>query len=165
MRKVKCVRRWRATVTDIIPSGPFKSTATGLRLPRGKVPYQKWEEYGQALRWIQRSLRWAIGDWLNYGKRTYGQMYSQAIEIFPEYSQSSLEKCAYVSDAYPYDTRRSAVGWTLHAEVAKLPPAEREQWLDELELGMTRHDLRLALKDGNVREHRPHCPTCTCAPH
>ena len=152
-------------MVDIIPalSGAFKATSVGLQLPESKVSIERWLTYGKQLREVQGALRWCIGDWLNYGELKYGEMYSQGYALFPEYHESSIRHMRRVAEIFPVVRRRTSVTWSEHAEIASRPIEEQEQWLDELEMGMTRHDLRLALKDGNVRQQRPHCPTCTCA--
>jgi len=139
---------WRP-MADIIPAislGAFRATPVGLELPKSKVPIERWLEYGAQLRVVQKALRWAIGDWLNYGNARYGEMYTQAYVYWPEYSIESLSNMKRVSAAIPMFRRRKSVSWSNHAEIASRPVNEQEQWLDELEMGMTRAELRLELK-------------------
>lgn len=139
---------------------PFQATAQGLVVYDGyPVNYEIWMEYGRSLRKVQGSLRWCIGDWLNYGELAYGEAYSQALNDWPDYALSSLQKCKYVAGTFPIAERRPGVTWSAHADVAKLPPAARSKWLDKLEAGMTREDLRLALNGhGSAEQHA--CPEC-----
>jgi len=149
-------------MTDIIPAislGAFKATRVGLHLPKSRVSYERWEEEGYKLREVQAALRWCIGDWLNYGEERFGEMASQASDIWPEYSYSNLANMANVARAFPISRRRELVGWSLHAEVARLPEPEQEQWLDELEMGMTRAELRLELDNSDPVE-KENCPVC-----
>ena len=88
----------------------------------------------------------------------FGETPSQDSDIWPEYSYSNLANMASVARAFPNSRRREKVGWSLHAEVARLPQEEQEQWLDELEMGMTRAELRLSL-DGREPKERH---TCSC---
>ena len=149
-------------MTDIIPAisgGPFNATAVGLMVPKEKVPVEKWLSYGAQLRTIQGAVRWAIGDWLNYGESRYGEMYSQAYTLFGEYSESSVRNMRRVAEYIPLVRRRTTVSWSAHSEIASLPQVEQEQWLDELERGMTRYDLRLAL-NGSEPVEKENCPCC-----
>ena len=149
-------------MTDIIPGislGAFHATTTGLRVAQSKIRYEDWEEYGHTLRRVHGSLRWCIGDWLNYGEEKFGEMASQASDIWPEYSYSNLANMVSVAKAFPISRRRESLGWSLHAEIAKLSLNEQEQWLDELEMGMTRAELRLSLDGRDPIEKAP-CPTC-----
>ena len=150
----------KADIIPAISSGPFRATPTGLVISEASsIDIETWQQYGADLRHIQGALRWCIGDWLGYGERTYGEMYTQALDLWPEYSIGSLQKCKYVSGAIQIDERRPDVTWSAHADVAKLPPAARSKWLDKLEGGMTREDLRLAL-NGHGPTEKHACPEC-----
>ena len=149
------------SIIPAISSGPFLATPIGLVVDDKTAPVtiEMWQQYGAALRHIQGALRWCIGDWLRYGEWAYGEMYAQALDLWPEYSIGSLQKCKYVADAVPFNERRPGVTWSAHADLAKLPPAARSKWLDKLEAGMTREDLRLALNGhGSAEQHA--CPEC-----
>jgi len=149
-------------MTEIIPaisSGAFKATPVGLDIPHKKVPIDEWMRYGAQLRTVQGALKWCIGDWFNYGEDKFGEMASQASDIWPEYSYSNLANMASVARSFEYSRRRETVGWSLHAEIASHPKQEQEQWLDELEMGMTRAELRLSL-DGSEPKEKHECPEC-----
>ena len=149
-------------VTDIIPAislGAFRATSVGLELPKSKVPIEKWLSYGTEIRKVRGALRWVIGDWLNYGEERYGEMYAQAYAMFEEYEESSIRHMRRVAKYIPLVRRRTSVSWSSHAEIAKLSINEQEQWLDELELGMTRAELRLSL-DGRSTREKHECPLC-----
>ena len=149
-------------MNDIIPAisgGPFKATAVGLQVPEKKVPVEKWLSYGAKLRTIPGAVRWAIGDWLNYGENKYGEMYSQAYTLFGEYSESSIRHMRRVAAYIPLVRRRTTLSWSAHSEVASLPQVEQEHWLDELDKGMTRYDLRLSL-NGREPKETHECPIC-----
>ena len=146
-------------VISSISLGAFRATRVGLQLPKSKVTYDRWEEEGYKLREVQAALRWCIGDWMNYGETTFGEMASQASDIWPEYSYSNLANMASVANSFEISRRRERLGWSLHSEVAKLPHPEQEQWLDELEMGMTRQELRLELNE-TLPQQKHECPEC-----
>ena len=79
--------------------------------------------------------------------------------MWDEYSRSSLANMKYTYLAFPGVRRRTGVSWSSHSEIRNLPTKEQEQWLDELEMGMTRAELRLSL-DGSEPVEKTHCPTC-----
>lgn len=124
-----------------------------------KMPFEKWAQAGANLRMLQGEIRWRIGEWLVYGERHYGQDIFQVLDMWDEYSRSSLANMKYTYLAFPGVRRRTGVSWSSHAEIRNLPTKEQEQWLDELEMGMTRAELRLSL-DGREPVEKAHCPTC-----
>ena len=149
-------------MTNIIPAislGAFRATPTGLQLPKSKVPIDRWLEYGAEILEVRGALRWCIGDWLNYGEIKYGDMYTQAYTLFGEYEESSVRHMRRVAEAIPLVRRRTSVSWSSHAEIASRLVEEQEQWLDELEMGMTRAELRLSLGGSEPKEKHA-CPDC-----
>ncbi len=52
---------------------------------------------------ISRQM-WAIGDWLNYGERRYGEMYAQAVDA-TGYENGTLRDAKWVSGAYELSIR------------------------------------------------------------
>ena len=137
-------------MTDIIP-------AIGA-LDR-KIPFEKWADAGAQLRMLQGEIRWRIGEWLVYGERHYGEDVYQVIDMWDEYSRSSLANMKYTYLAFAGERRRTGVSWSSHSEIRNLPTKEQEQWLDELEMGMTRAELRLSL-DGSEPKEKHECPEC-----
>ena len=137
-------------MTDIIPSPGAINR---------KIPFEKWAEVGATLRMLQGEIRWKIGEWLAYGERHYGEDIYQVLDMWNEYSRSSLANMKYTYLAFPGVRRRTGVPWSSHAAIRNLPHNEQEQWLDELEMGMTRAELRLSLDGSDPIEKAP-CPTC-----
>ena len=124
-----------------------------------KMPFEKWAAVGVTLRMLQGEIRWKIGEWLAYGERHYGEDIYQVLDMWDEYSRSSLSNMKHTYLAFPGVRRRTGVAWSSHAEIRNLPEKEQEQWLDELEMGMSRYDLRLAL-NGNEPKETHACPGC-----
>ena len=81
------------------------------------------------------------------------------LTLFGEYSESSIRNMRRVAAYIPIVRRRTTLSWSAHSEIASLPMKEQEQWLDELEMGMSRYDLRLAL-NGNEPKETHACPIC-----
>ena len=107
----------------------------GLELPPN-LPFDVWQRIGDTLKRIERGIQFAIGDWLNYGERTYGQMYSQALEA-TDYAYGSLADMKWVAARFQSSDRSENLPWTHHRAVAALPKpdalellhtAECERW-------------------------------------
>ncbi len=69
----------------------------------------------KALKEVEKSIQWVIGDWLNYGKRHYNQEYTQALEIV-DYTRGSLHNIAWVCGAVELSRRREDLGFNHHIE-------------------------------------------------
>ncbi len=109
-----------------------KLTTTGLELPKG-LPIEDWLKIGESLRKINGAIQWALGDWINYGEREYGERYSQALEASDYSNLGSLYNIAYVSRTIETSRRREDVLFSQHAELAVLPPDKYEEVMDKVE--------------------------------
>ena len=119
-------------------------TETSLILPAG-LPFEQWQQVGFRLRRINRAWRWWVGDWLNYGERAYGEMYSQAMEE-TGLPYHSLAQCVYVAKHVEPSMRREGLSWGHHEAVASLPKADQTALLDRAEShGWKREHLRAAV--------------------
>ncbi len=117
---------------------------------------ESWAECGRRLGVIGRGVAWWIGDWLRYGNAQFGEKYSRAARI-TGYDPQSLMNMAYVASRFPPERRRTAVSWSHHAEVAALPPAEQDEWLDfaqrnQLSVGSLRQELRSARRAKDLEQ-------------
>src|SRR5262249_15289538 len=92
------------------------------------LPYEQWEIIGRRLRSIERAIQWLIGDWLRYGERTYGEMYSQALDA-TEYSYGTLRNQAWVAGQFELSRRHDNLSFTHHQELASLPAEEADELL------------------------------------
>jgi hypothetical protein len=55
-----------------------------------EIDFKDWQELGSLLRFMKGRVQIWLGDWLNYGERSYGEMYTQAIEE-TDYEYGSLK--------------------------------------------------------------------------
>jgi N6-adenosine-specific RNA methylase IME4 len=116
-------------------------TRTGLTIT-GDMPYERWEFLGQKLEALHASVLWWWGDWLNYGEKSYGQMYSQALDA-SSYSYQTLRDAAWVSGQLELSRRRDNLSWSHHREVASMEPAEQDAILGKaVQHGMSQKELR-----------------------
>lgn len=106
-------------------------TATGWH-PAGEISYEEWQRAGEFLDYMTGAVQWAIGDWLNYGERRYGETYTQALD-FTNYDIKTLKNFKWVSGVYEKSLRRDLLSWTHHKEVAAFEPDVRNDILAKAE--------------------------------
>lgn len=127
-----------------IPAGVIASH-TGLDIKR-QLSFEEWERLGKVLDSYQKSIMWWIGDWLQYGEKTYGETYAQAIDA-TGYDYQTTADAKWVAGKIELSRRRESLGWAYHREVAALEPEEQTRWLDEAESHeWTRNELRQSIK-------------------
>lgn len=107
----------------------FQFSPTGLAI-KGQPTFEEWELCGNQLKYVEKAVRWWIGDWLNYGERRWGQMYSQALDA-TDFAQGTLQNMKYVTGKIESSRRNEDVSFSHHLEVASLPPIEQDAWLDK----------------------------------
>jgi hypothetical protein len=100
--------------------------------PRGELPVGEWAAYGRRLGIVGRGAGWWIGDWLRYGTERFGERYVRPSRI-TGYTPQTLMNMVYVASRFEPERRRAALSWSHHAEVASLPPAEQDRWLERAE--------------------------------
>lgn len=119
------------------------ATAISLTIAEG-TSFDEWRTIMHAIARMRKAGQWWIGDGLNFGERKYGEVYAQAIdELGLDYQTLADE--AWVARAFDFSRRRENLSWSHHREVAALPPAEADAWLDTAEAeGWSRKQLRSA---------------------
>lgn len=110
-------------------------------------------ELRQTWRAHHRSL-WELGDKWNARSVRYGPGREIAAEAGVPYQ--TLQNCGSVSKSFEIYRRREILPWAIHAELAALPPAEADYWLDLVEEhGWARSELRKQLAVTAVTELPP----------
>jgi len=129
--------------------------------PAGTMTFEQWQAAGEQLQLMGRAVNWWIGDWILYGEKHYGEMYSEAIDLTGlEYD--TLKNIVWVAKHVDRSRRRDSLSWSHHYEVAALPAAEQDRWLAAAETeGMTRNRLRRDLQTttGGSAQPDPAQPT------
>lgn len=82
--------------------------------------FDEWLSVGEMLKAAEKSVLWWIGDWLNYGERTYGETYAQVVNP-KEYSNGTLRNAKWVAGRIELSRRRDSLPWSHHYEVAVTP--------------------------------------------
>jgi hypothetical protein len=133
-------------------------TGVGLKIPVD-LSFDEWEQAGRKLSDLVDSTAWWLGDWLVYGKKHYSDRYQRAIRAVG-LSYQTLRNYAWVARRFEIGTRRCALTFQHHAEVASLPIEVQERLLDQAEReNWTTKQLRAAVRvrdqcgeDGCTRE-------------
>jgi len=126
------------------------TTTTALTLPQ-ETTFEEWQEWGNRLSRVERSVMWWIGDWCHFGKREYGDVAKMALES--DYAHQTWKNAASVSGRIEKYRRRYLLSWTHHAEVASLPPAQQDKLLDEAEKkGWSTRDIKRAARRAKAGE-------------
>jgi hypothetical protein len=110
------------------------------------LPIDKWCQIGRQLAALSEASGWWLGDWIVYGEQRYPDRYKEALEgTSLEYQ--TLRNYAWVARRFPPTRRREKLSLQHHAEVAALPEAEQDEWLDRAEkFRWSRNQLRAYLK-------------------
>lgn len=121
------------------------ATRTGLRFPEN-LTYDGWERAGRQLSRLVDTSAWCLGDWLVYGQRRYADRYQRAV-LAAGLDYQTLRNYAWVAGRFDWPRRRAELSFQHHAELASLPPAEQDRWLEQAVTGRwSRNQLRLAVR-------------------
>lgn len=121
-------------------------TPTSLDLSDPEMPFESYEMMGAYLGRMNRSCSWWIGDWLVFGEGVYGERFAQAVHATGLAEQTLLNR-AYVCRNVARSVRLPNVPFSVHAEVAPLPPREQRKWLGRAAKGnWTKAELRAQMK-------------------
>lgn len=121
------------------------TSRVGLRLP-SDLKLADWRHIGKQILLIADSSAWWIGDWLVFGEKNYPERYKHAMrETSLDYQ--TLKNYAWVARRFPLPSRRAALSFQHHIEVAAMPEHERDVWLDRAQqFGWSRNELRRQLR-------------------
>jgi hypothetical protein len=125
-------------------------TPVGLRFPTD-LTFDSWERAGRQIAGIVDSSAWCLGDWLIYGQQQYADRYQRAIKL-AGLDYQTLRNYAWVARKFDLSRRRDALSFQHHAEVAALPMAEQDVWLERAErFEWSRNQLRINLQKSRSR--------------
>lgn len=133
----------------------------GLFLP-ADLDYDSYESIGAMLGALHQATGFLIGDYLLYGEHTYGEKYAQAALLIG-LSPQTLANYQSIAKRVPPGRRHPNVSFSIHGEVASLPPPLQEHWLEVAALeGLTKQEVRDRLRP--PKELPPALEWVTC-PH
>jgi hypothetical protein len=135
-----------------------KVTPVGIEFPED-MAFDEWASTGATLKLMDSAIQFALGDWLAFGERKYGEMYSQAEED-TGLDYSTLTNYKYVAEKVPMEERRQDLDWSYHRATTALSKAERKVVLDLA----AKNDWKKAEVEREVRRLRgkKEPETCTC---
>ena len=108
----------------------------------GSPTFQEWELVGESLAYEEKGIHWWLGDWLNYGEKTWQENAYQALE-HTRFSLSTLKADHWVAARIEPVSRLTSLSWGHHQVVAALEPERRDYWLKRAdEEGWSRNELR-----------------------
>lgn len=116
----------------------------------GNLNYEEWEGIGSTLRYLEKSVLFWIGDWINYGEEHHPKKYSQALDT-TGYEYQTLRHASAVCKGIDLCRRRHNLSFAHHQELYHLPIKDQEEWMDKA-AGMTRDILRKAIRDDSLRK-------------
>lgn len=134
----------------------------GLFLP-ADLDYDLYESVGSMLGALHQATGFLIGDYLLYGEHTYGEKYAQAALLLG-LSPQTCANYQSISKRVPPGRRRPGVSFSIHGEVASLPPEQQVEWLEiAAKEGLTKQEVRDRLrppKELPPAERTVTCPHC-----
>lgn len=121
------------------------------------ITFDQWQNIGGTLRYLEKSVLFWIGDWINFGEKAYGEKYAQAIES-TGYEQGTLQNAAWVASNVEISRRREDLPFSHHQEIASLEPKKQDELLEMASSEkMTRQELREELRKQRIfiKESKP----------
>lgn len=105
-------------------------TETGAQFDSG-IDFTDWIDAGRKLCKAGACLNWWLGDWINYGARSYGDRAQIAESVADEIGLGveAIKNAAWVSSSVPKTTRVVSLQWSHHREVAPFKPKDQTHWL------------------------------------
>jgi N6-adenosine-specific RNA methylase IME4 len=123
-------------------------TKTSLRFKRD-VSKAEWMRVFKALRMIEGSVQFWIGDCLAYREQKWG-MYDEMIDE-TGYEKGSLRYIKLVAEKFESARRRADLTFSHHLEVVKLSPDKQDEYLEKAsENKLSVRDLRRLLRRDGV---------------
>lgn len=116
-------------ITDVKTNALYEFTTRGIVLA-DNLSYDDWLAVGQVLQYLGKHIQFAIGDWINYGERKWGEKYTQAIEA-TGWERHTLINYAAVARRIPTSLRKDNLSFSHHSAVAYLDIDDRDALLDE----------------------------------
>ena len=125
--------------------GPFRFQPANVSI-QGRPPLADWQGPLQFALWCQRASPWWIGDMINRGEDLYGEEFAEVCG--DTLSTEMVSRYASVARRVPARNRRSALSWSAHAAVARLPHAEQSRMLAAAERhGWNSDELRKKVQE------------------
>src|SRR5712691_7889011 len=113
-------------MTQELTVSSFRLHKNGLT-PVGNPTFDEWQACGAFLQEAEKSVQFWIGDWLNFGEKTWGKKYVEAIQK-TGLKYQTLADYKWVATKVPFSLRNEKLGFHHHRHVADLP-LEKQAYL------------------------------------
>jgi DNA modification methylase len=112
-------------------------------LPIEALTYEQWATDGKFIEAADGSVAWWIGDWMNYGEKTYGdEKYKQAMEM-TGFEYQTINNYRWVASKVQFISRNINLSFAHHHAVAKYEPEQQSLLLGKAaELGLSVKEFR-----------------------
>ena len=121
------------------------------------MSFDEWASVGHRIARIHNGAAWALGDWLLFGERRFGERYRSALDA-TNLGYQTLRNYAWVARCFAPSRRRERLSFQHHAEVASLPAVEQDLWLHRAEAqDWSRNELRRRVSARRIA-HRAESP-------
>ncbi len=143
-----------ATATQEITVSSFRLHKNGLT-PVGKPTFEDWQQCGAFIHEAEKSVQFWIGDWLNFGEKTWGKRYEAAIQQ-TDLDYQTLRDYKWVASHIPLSSRNDKLSFHHHREVASLKPSQQAYLLNKAVMEnwplikLKQEKYRLALEGARV---------------
>lgn len=132
-------------------------TRTSLSLP-ASLEAEQYEQIGRALASMKETVQWAVGDWLAFGERRYGEEAYQLQEA-SGLSEESRAQYVRVSTRVEPHRRVAELSWTHHRVLSAYDPVIQEHWLlrcvnEGLSVAALREELKAAKVSKEYEKHK-----------
>jgi len=116
-------------------------------IPDPNMTFEEWMAAVGQIAQLRKASRFWLGDAIAFGENKYGEKYAQAIDE-TKFDYQTLANAVWVCKSIEPSRRRENLSFAHHEAVAKLEPAEQDQWLDEAARNKwSSADLRGMLKE------------------
>ena len=145
-----------AVKQQVMPPAKYRSLAqyniqgalfspTELKIDEG-VSEGEWLALGRVISTVAESAKWWVGDFLNYGFRTYGKAVTYNLaEQATGWSRGALYGCAYLARKFEPVRRVESLSFHHHVSVVGFKPELADKLLGEAaELGLTSRQIQKA---------------------
>ena len=103
----------------------ISSTGAGFK---AALQFPRWLVIGKELLRVEAATAWWIGDWLNFGEKSYGEKYKDALSIVGlEYQ--TIREYGWVAASVAPAHRNDKLSWSHHRELAALDAGQQVKWL------------------------------------
>lgn len=145
-----------ALAANDIRTGVFKWTSTGLAID-GDISRDDWELTGQALKFMQSSMQWLIGDWLLWGEQLQYGTYEEFASEFG-FEVQTIYNYRWVAGKVEISLRKEKLSFGHHNLVAGMKAKEDQAyWLNRAVEGDNGKQwsvatMRAAIKGGETKQ-------------